>query len=94
MSQKYKVYNIHCGKCHTYILTYHKYGSGKGILRLYLDNIFSPVELAKPQGTNIKEIKNLECPDCLEVLGIPIVSKGQKWAYRMKRGYFHRKLKK
>jgi uncharacterized OB-fold protein len=30
MAQKYKVYDIRCGKCGQYVLTYHKYGAGKG----------------------------------------------------------------
>jgi len=94
MSQKYKAYNIHCGKCDKYILTYHKYGSGKGILRLYFKNIIAPTEWSNLQATSIKEAKPLQCTSCLEVLGSPIISKGKKGAYRMRRGYFHRKLQK
>ncbi len=96
MSQKYKTYKINCGKCETYVLTYHKYGQGKGILRLYLSNIASPDRLSKQQNNykTIKEVPNLACPECKEVLGTPTTSKGQKWVYRMRQGYFHRKLMK
>ncbi len=97
MAQKYKTYDIRCGKCSEYILTYHKYGAGKGILRLYLANIAAPKsfsELLKSSNSSIKSIPNLQCPKCEEVIGVPAKSKGQKWVFRMRQGLFHRKLKK
>jgi len=97
MAQKYKTYDIRCGKCSEYILTYHKYGAGKGILRLYLANIAAPKSLSNLTNSNhssIKSIPNLQCPKCEEVIGVPAVSKGQKWVFRMRQGLFHRKLKK
>ncbi|MEZ4933770.1 MAG: hypothetical protein R2788_16815 [Saprospiraceae bacterium] len=97
MSKKYKTYNILCGKCETHVLTYHKYGAGKGILRLYQDNIAAPeklVNLLNGHFSKINEVPNLICPACEEVLGVPAISKGQKWVYRMRQGYFHRKLVK
>ena len=97
MAQQYKIYDIHCGKCTTYLLTYHKYGAGKGILRLYLANIIAPknlTNLQKSSTASIKEVPNLQCSTCQEVLGVPALSKGQRWVYRMRQGLFHRKLKK
>jgi hypothetical protein len=96
MSSKFKTYDIHCGKCGQYVLTYHKYGAGKGILRLYLHRIAAPPALAKlgQNHHNLHQIPHLTCPACEEVLGVAAVSKGKKWAYRMRQGYFHRKLKK
>lgn len=97
MSKKHKIYRISCGKCGSHILTYHKYGAGKGILRLYLSNIAEPENLVKTtagQFSTIKQVPNLSCPECEEVLGVPAISKGQKWVYRMRQGYFHRKLVK
>ena len=97
MPQKYKIYDIHCGKCQHYLLTYHKYGAGKGILRLYLANIAAPTSYMNLHMSNhatIKAVPNLQCPSCSEVIGVPTVSKGQKWVYRMRQGFFHRKLKK
>ncbi len=93
MSRKHKTYQIHCAKCQEYLLTYHKYGAGKGILRLYLSNIVQPDALAGLSNAETK-IPNLTCPSCEEVIGIPIISKGQRWAFRMRQGYFHRKLEK
>ena len=97
MAQKYKIYDIRCGKCNEYLLTYHKYGAGKGILRLYLANIAAPKslsELVKSSTASIKSVPNLQCPNCEEVIGVPAISKGQRWVYRMRQGLFHRKLKK
>lgn len=97
MSKKYKTYHILCGKCETHVLTYHKYGAGKGILRLYQANIAAPenlVNLLSRHFSKINEVPNLICPSCEEVLGVPAISKGQKWVYRMRQGYFHRKLVK
>ena len=97
MPQKYKIYDIHCGKCSEYVLKYHKYGAGKGILRLYLANIAAPKTLSilvKSTHSSIKAIANLQCPKCKEVIGVPAISKRQKWVFRMRQGLFHRKLKK
>lgn len=97
MAQNFKTYQISCGKCGAYVLTYHKHGAGKGILRLYLGNIVGPEDLLTSFSANLENIKavpNLSCPSCEEVLGVPTISKGKKWAFRMRQGYFHRKLKK
>ncbi len=93
MSQKFKIFDINCGKCGEYSLTYHKYGAGKGILRLYLSNIQAPPNLIE-QLSKSEKPPNLTCPSCQEVLGVPVISKGKRWAFRMRQGYFHRKLKK
>ena len=97
MAQKYKIYDIHCGKCQHYLLTYHKYGAGKGILRLYLAHISAPeifTNLHRASTPSIKAVPNLQCTSCAEVLGVPALSKGQRWVYRMRQGFFHRKLRK
>lgn len=95
MAQKYKTYKISCGKCNTQRLTYHKYGAGKGILRLYFHRIMAPPELVeqlKRPYQKVSDVPNLECTNCGEVLGLPIASKGHKWAFRMRQGIFHKKL--
>lgn len=96
MGQKYKEYDISCGKCGTYVLSYHKYGAGKGILRLYLHRIAAPQALVDmyQKAEVVGEIPHLKCPECEEMLGSAVISKGQKWAFRMRQGIFHRKLKK
>jgi DNA-directed RNA polymerase subunit RPC12/RpoP len=94
MGKNYKTYDIRCGQCGTHVLTYHKHGAGKGILRLYLDNIAGPESLLdqlRGDVQRVNQLPNLECPECGSVMGTPTVSKGQRWAFRMRQGYFHRK---
>ncbi|MEL7118086.1 MAG: hypothetical protein AAFO07_01555 [Bacteroidota bacterium] len=97
MKKSYKVYDISCAKCSAYLLTYHKHGAGKAILRLYFHRIAAPVELIqliKGCEDSPKEMPHLRCPNCEEVLGVVSLEKGKKWAYKMRQGYFHRKLRK
>lgn len=97
MGKNYKVYTIHCAKCSTYILTYHKFGAGKGILRLYFANIVAPdnlASLARSDFERISQVPNLQCPACQEVIGVSATSKGKRWVFRMRKGYFHRKIQK
>jgi len=97
MGKAHKSFDINCGKCGEYLLTYHKYGAGKGILRLYLVNIAAPEELVGLLSLDydkVKDVPNLACSECGEVLGVPALSKGGRWVFRMRQGYFHRKLKK
>lgn len=96
LSKSFKKYQISCGKCGSYVLTYHKHGAGKGILRLYFDYIVHPDNLVNslPSGGSLKEIDHLRCPSCAEVLGVPGSNKTGKPVFRMRQGYFHRKLKK
>ncbi|MGB0929440.1 MAG: hypothetical protein ACPGVB_01600 [Chitinophagales bacterium] len=97
MKKKHKTFDIKCGKCGNYLLTYHKYGAGKGILRLYFSNIAAPnelVNLLNLEYDKVSDVPNLQCSECEEVLGVPVLSKGGRWVFRMRQGYFHRKLKK
>lgn len=94
MGRAFKAYDIHCARCNTYVLTYHKHGSGKGIIRLYFHNIVAPSEWANLHNSSDKEVNPLKCSACSEVLGNPTLAKGNKWAFRMRRGLFHRKLKR
>ena len=95
MKKKHKTFHINCGKCGTYLLTYHKYGVGKGILRLYFANIAAPddlVALLDLDYDKVGDVPNLCCSECGEVVGLPAISKGRRWVFRMRQGYFHRKL--
>ena len=91
MSKKYKTYHISCGKCQTYLLTYHKYGGGKGIVRLYFHRIMAPEALVRQLEKDFGDVLNLACKSCGEILGTPDIQKG-KGVFRMRRGLFHRKL--
>lgn len=72
-------------------MTYHKYGGGKGILRLYFKRIAAPSNLVTHLEKPFDEIANLACPECGEILGVPDIQKGKK-VFRMRQGIFHRKL--
>ena len=92
-----KVYDILCGKCSQKTFSYLKLGKG-GILRCYLSRILEPEKLAQLQfDETIKkpsDLYNIVCPDCGEVLGVPIKRKDGRYAFRMRQGYFHKKKRK
>lgn len=92
MAKNFKVYIITCGKCTNYILTYHKYGSGKGIIRLYFHRIAAPKELVDCLKSD-KLPPNLVCSNCKTLLGVKDFQKGKN-VYRIKKGYVHKKLQK
>jgi len=91
LSKSYKIYTINCALCNNYVLTYHKYGQGKAILRLYIKNIVDPLHLLKKIENDTD--KKLQCATCENILGVKDFQKG-KMVYRMRKGYFHRKLNK
>ncbi|MCB0652742.1 MAG: hypothetical protein KDC85_15795 [Saprospiraceae bacterium] len=92
-----KVFDINCGKCGHYVFTYLKLGKG-GILRCYLSRILEPPKLEKLQYDesvkNATDLQNLQCPACEEVLGVPMKREDGRLAFRMRQGYFHRKMRK
>jgi len=97
VSKKPKVYSIHCAHCKEYLLTYNKFGSGKGILRLYLSNISAlsgNIDIDLSTFRNINDVPHLICPSCEELIGVASVAKGKRWVYKMRQGHFHRKLRK
>jgi len=78
-----KLLDIHCRKCNSLILTYQKDGPGN-LYRLYLDRIFSPEKLVNLKNMGLKQIKNLECVNCGELLGTPaIYDKEKRKAFRL-----------
>jgi len=92
-----KIYDILCGKCGQQTFTYLKLGKG-GILRCYLSRILEPETIAKLQFDEsirkASDLPNLQCPDCEEVLGVPIKRRDGRYAFRMRQGYFHKKMRK
>ncbi len=94
MAKHHKLYKISCAKCGCLLVNYKKFGAGKGILRLYMSNISFPESMVNVQENYsfIKNVPNLTCTECEEVIGLPDLSKSGKWVFRLKQGYFHRKL--
>ena len=87
--------NIYCNDCKNFILLYQK--DGPGILkRLYLDRIFAPSTLKDLQNTtNINIIKNLTCPKCNSLIGIPTVYiKENRYSFNLQQGSIIKKLTK
>jgi len=93
VKKKYKIYHISCGQCQTYILTYHKYGAGKGIIRLYFHRKVEPATLLKQIRSEENAPKHLLCSNCNTILGTSSIQKGKR-VFRMRKSYFHRRLVK
>jgi len=89
-----RLLNIYCRKCNSLVLSYQKDGPGN-LRRLYLDRIFSPKKLTNLQKNNLKEISNLKCLKCYELLGTPyIYDKENRKAYRLYQDAVMKKLRK
>src|SRR5690606_37277018 len=83
---------ILCSNCQHALLLYQKDGPGN-LFRLYLDRILAPEELiAQLSETGAKsDLKNLICPVCEEVIGVPMVyKKEERLAYRLIKGKYHK----
>ena len=84
---------ISCANCGSRIIIYQKDGPG-ALIRCYLDRISWPPEYQDINRSNptIKDLTNIECPDCGEVIATPMVYKSEnRLAYRMIRGKFVKK---
>lgn len=89
-------FNISCGQCGTFVFKYLKIGKG-GILRCYLRRIETPTHFASLLDQPIhkaSELPNLYCPECNELLGTPTKRDDGRYAFRMRPGYFHKKIMK
>ena len=82
--------NLYCSSCKNFLLLYQK--DGPGILkRLYMDRIFSPLELTDLQKTDYKE--NLVCKHCKNIIGFSIVyEKENRKSFHLKQGAFIKKI--
>ncbi len=85
--------DITCSKCGQYVALYQKDGIGS-LLRMYLDRIFEPKEVSALQfKEDKKDIPNLKCSKCGEVIGVPMVYEREKrLAFRLIRGSFAKKM--
>lgn len=82
--------NIFCSRCRYHIVLYQKDGPGS-LLRIYLDRIFEPSELAvlKNTATDKSDLPTLRCPNCQSVIGVPMVYESERrLAFRMTHGAF------
>lgn len=83
--------NIHCSSCNTHVALYQKDGPGS-LMRMYLDRIFEPGDLASLQNHNDKKsVPSLNCPSCHTLIAVPIVYKPEnRLALRMIQGAFYK----
>lgn len=79
---------IRCAKCGHAVLLYQKDGSGR-LLRMYLDKIHAPAELAGLATTVVSksDMSGLHCPECGELMAVPMVyAPENRLAFRIIRG--------
>lgn len=84
--------NIYCSKCDAHVVLYQKDGEG-GLLRLYLDRIYEPAEIAEWQYLPAGEKSpNLTCTDCGTLIGTPMLYEAEnRRAIRLVRGAFKKR---
>lgn len=85
-----KVLNISCAKCGKHVLRYQKDGIGY-LHRCYLNRILWPTEISLLENySKPNDIPNLYC-ECGEIIGIPMLYKDGRLAYRLERGKYSQK---
>lgn len=86
-------YDIYCVACGTYLVLYQKDGPG-ALIRMYLDRIFEPTEIASlNEGNPTKEsLPTIRCSKCEQVIATPMVYEPEnRLAFRMRPGSFSKK---
>ena len=80
----YVVLSIGCAACGTEVLLYQKDGRGD-LKRLYLNRILAPETLAVLQDTvsDEKQLTMLKCPKCAADIGIPMLHREGRLAFRL-----------
>jgi len=78
------LYDIHCAQCNAFVMQYLKGGRG-GLLRCFLTGILLPEDLADLHNiiSTKDDIPNLHCPNCEILIGVPMVYKDGRLAFRM-----------
>lgn len=85
--------DLFCSKCNQHFALYQKDGHGR-LLRMYLDRIFAPQELAllHSKMSNKADMPNLKCPKCAALIGTPMVYEAERrLAFRLIHGSFVKK---
>ena len=85
--------DLHCSKCNEHIAVYQKDGRGS-LLRLYLDRIFAPENLASLQSVTSSKsaLPRLCCTRCGQLVGVPMIyERENRLAFRLIQGSFLRK---
>lgn len=87
-----RLLNISCAKCSKHICYYQK--DGPGILkRMYLDRIYKSNKYSGSQDIASKNLSNLICPGCKELIGVPMIYKKEsRPAFRLFEGSVAKKI--
>jgi hypothetical protein len=91
-----KILDIYCSNCNNELLKYQKDGKGT-LLRLYLNRILEPKNLEELQYKDFnktKDISNLICNSCDNLIGVPMLYSDGRFAYRLIQGRFFKKYDK
>jgi hypothetical protein len=87
--------NVVCAECQSLVVLYQKDGPGN-LLRLYLDRIFAPAEIAQLQNTvfSKKDMPQLRCPQG-HLIGLPMIYEPeQRLAFSLVPGSFGKRKHK
>lgn len=92
---KSKVLNISCSKCNKLVLQYQKDGDGS-LHRCYLNRIISPETQTGLQNIYSlpKEMTNLTCMQCHQIIGTPMRHSDNRLAYRLLKGNYIKAVEK
>jgi hypothetical protein len=82
---KARILDIFCAECNTKLFEYQKDGEGR-LLRCYRNRILVVLNVY------IDVHENLACPKCKTAIGIPIVFRDGRQAYRLLLGKFYKRL--
>ena len=88
--------DIYCSKCNQHLLLYQKDGHGS-LLRLYLDRIFYPKQIAllSLRCSEKKDMPNLCCENCHNLIAVPMIYiSEQRLAFKLIYGTFIKKKSK
>lgn len=88
-----KLVDVICVKCNSKVLLYQKDGPG-WLKRCYLNRIFWPEEYSRLQDDKSidapEKMHRLLCPNCKNLIGLPMRHKDKRLAFALIRGSFKR----
>jgi len=85
--------DLFCSRCGQHFALYQKDGRGR-LIRMYLDRIFAPQELAFLQlkMSDKADMSNLKCTKCSALIGTPMIYETERrLAFRLIHGSFVKK---
>jgi hypothetical protein len=92
---KTRLYDIYCVKCNARVLVYQKDGTGN-LKKCYLNRILAPSDLAmlhhNIRTSAPKDVPDLKCHSCHEVLGTPYLHEDGRIAYRIRQGFIFKRI--